>query len=135
MAVAPDSFSDQISSRRPEIPGFARRNFALAILGTIVLLLLIGRAWRLNRGSAYSAPDFAGVAAHTIPPQQSWSPAPDPPPPPALIEMGDRQAAKYIVRDISSAAEGQWRWTFVDPTLQIFLKNYQGQRFLMDFGI
>jgi hypothetical protein len=71
-----------------------------------------------------------------VPPQQEYSPGPDPGPPPPFAEMGDPRAVEAIVRDISTTSEGLgWRWTYLEPTLKFYLHKYDDQRFVMDFSI
>jgi hypothetical protein len=71
-----------------------------------------------------------------MPPQQQYSPGPDPGPPPPFADMGDARATEAIVRDISVTSEGNgWRWTYFDPTLKFYLHHYEDQSFVMDFSI
>lgn len=50
--------------------------------------------------------------------------------------MGDPRAPEAIVRDISPRSEGVgWRWTYLEPTLKFYLRQSEGQSFVMDFSI
>jgi hypothetical protein len=115
----------------------SRRSSGLVAIIAACVLLLSLRSWKLNRGAVEPQPAFADLAlAERVPPQQSWPAGPDPPPPPTFFEMGDRAANDNIVRDISLTPEGAgWRWTYLEPTLKFSLKDRNGQRFVMDFGI
>ena len=69
------------------------------------------------------------------PPQYSANLAPGEGAPP-FAEMGASDAADYIVKDISAAAEGNgWRWTFERPELKFILNCTERQKFTADFGI
>jgi hypothetical protein len=137
MTKAPSELEAPPPSRGRHTDCLARRSGRFAVIVVAGVLLLSLRAWMLSRSTTRSQAAFGdSAAAQRIPPQQSWSPAPDPPPPLTFLEMGDSAANDNIVRDISLTPEGAgWRWTYLEPTLTFFLKNRNGQRFSMDFSI
>lgn len=54
----------------------------------------------------------------------------------AYAAMNNTSADAYIVKDISTTAEGgSWRWTFRRPELQFFLPSDAPMKFVMEFAI
>jgi len=99
---------------------------ALIAAASIAVLLLSGRKRAFD----------SLRAASRIPPQQEYSPGPDPDTHPSFMEMGDPRADDCIVRDVSPTIEGAgWRWTHLDPTLRFYLKRTEHRVFMMDFTI
>jgi hypothetical protein len=117
------------------------RFLAIAISVACVLLPLgrrvVSAAKETTPAECSKPPRFDNLAgASCMPPQQEYSPAPDPGPPPPFAEMGDPRATEAIVRDISTTSEGVgWRWTNLEPTLKFYLHQYGDQSFVMDFSI
>lgn len=61
-----------------------------------------------------------------------------PPPKPdgLVVDMGEPEAADFIVKDISASAEsGTWRWTGRRPTVKLLLTKTTGLKYVMDFAI
>ncbi len=112
-----------------------RPYYVLALTAVIVPALWFhGRGANRLRAPGRRFDDREG--AKHIPPQEEYSPAPDPGVPPAFLEMGDPRATDSIVRDISATAEGAgWRWTYEKPTLKFHLTDRNRQTFAMDFTI
>jgi hypothetical protein len=118
-------------------------------LAVSLMVLAVGSSKRIDsiknyngdRGSQIPSPPtprrFDDLArASQMPPQEDYSPGADPAPPLPFVEMGDPRSADCIVRDISSTIEGAgWRWTYLEPTLKFYLREYEEQRFGMDFSI
>lgn len=53
-----------------------------------------------------------------------------------FVNLGDRKADAYIVRDVTESAEGgSWRWTRKRPELRFFLDSIEHLTFTMDFSI
>jgi hypothetical protein len=124
----------------------SRRSWILVVAGLAALLVCFAAVrTTLRRRARHSATPVRQVnvrrfddlaEASLMPPQQQYSPAPDPGPNPPFIEMGDLRVPDYIVRDVSLTAEGKgWRWTYLEPTLRFPLHDYDHQRFIMDFSV
>jgi hypothetical protein len=53
-----------------------------------------------------------------------------------FVNLGDRNADAYIVRDVTESAEGgTWRWTRKHPELRFFLDSIDHLTYAMDFSI
>jgi hypothetical protein len=76
------------------------------------------------------------ISAGFVPPQEVFSPGPDPGFPPPFLEMANPRTDECIVRDIGPSADGSAsRWTNLDPALKFYLRERKGLRFAMDFTV
>jgi hypothetical protein len=70
------------------------------------------------------------------PAQRKSLAAADPSPVGPFVEMGDLNAAAYIVRDVTGGvAADSWRWTGKRPELRFFLEHVDGVKFKADFSV
>jgi len=52
-----------------------------------------------------------------------------------FIQMNDPNVDAYIVRDVSEATEGSWRWARKRPELRFFLASIENLKFQADFAV
>ncbi len=77
-------------------------------------------------------PDFYPPPAQ----HKTLTAAAEPSPVGPFIEMGDLNAAAYIVHDIAGGvAADSWRWTGKRPELRFFLEHADGVKFKADFSV
>src|SRR5690349_2628347 len=52
-----------------------------------------------------------------------------------IVDMGDADAPRYFVRDITGVSDGTWRWTNQKPAVKVRATSNQDVKYLIDFGI
>jgi hypothetical protein len=52
-----------------------------------------------------------------------------------IVSMADGDADAHIVRDITPAAQPDWRWTRKRPTVHVTMRTNENVKYTMDFAI
>lgn len=52
-----------------------------------------------------------------------------------ILNMGDPDAPKRFIRDISQQADGSWRWTQKRPAVRLRLSSNQNLKYTIDFTL
>jgi hypothetical protein len=64
-------------------------------------------------------------------PVEGFNPGPDD----LMVDMGNPDAGRHIVKDIYGATSAPWRWTNQEPTVRLLVLSTENIKFNADFAI